>query len=65
MQTYSLMRMHLRLPGILWDFTTFALSAIMANYMILNLIYILLTASARDHIPILCTERPCAREAYH
>ena len=37
------------------DFTTFALSAIKANYMIVNLICILLTVSARDHIPILNT----------
>ena len=36
-------------------FTTFALSAITANYMIVNLICTSLTASARDHIPILCT----------
>ena len=47
------------------DFTTFALLVITANHMIMNLIYIVLTASARDHIPILCAEWSWAREAYH
>ena len=33
--------------------------------MIVNLTCILLTASARDDIPILCIEQPCASEADH
>ena len=44
------------------DFTTFALSAIKTNYKIVNPF---VTASTRDHVPILRIERQCASEADH